>query len=153
LPCSGPLIEREIIYRLLGGPCGGMLRQLATGDSRLAQVRRAIGWIRDNLAEPFHVEDPRVPRRHECLGLPPAFQGGDGDEPGPVPEAARLHVARRRLIAEAGDVARVAFSVGYESATQFSREYTRLFGTPPARDAGRLRSGGISARDPVEELA
>jgi AraC-like DNA-binding protein len=149
----GPLIEREIIYRLLGGPCGGMLRQLATGDSRLAQVRRAIGWIRDNLAEPFHVEVLASHAGMSASAFHRHFKAVTAMSPVQYQKRLRLHVARRRLIAEAGDVARVAFSVGYESATQFSREYTRLFGTPPARDAGRLRSGGISARDPVEELA
>jgi len=135
----GPLIEREIIYRLLNGPRGGMLRQLATGDSRLDQVRRAIGWIRDNLAEPFQVEDLAARAGMSASAFHRHFKVVTAMSPVQYQKRLRLHVARRRLIAEAGDVARVAFSVGYESATQFGREYAREFGIPPARDAARLR--------------
>jgi AraC-like DNA-binding protein len=135
----GPLIEREIIYRLLGGPCGGMLRQLATGDSRLGQVRCAIGWIRDNLAEPFQVEDLAARAGMSVSAFHRHFKAVTAMSPVQYQKRLRLHVARRRLIAEAGDVARVAFSVGYESATQFGREYAREFGISPARDAARLR--------------
>ena len=134
-----PLIEREIIYRLLGGPCGGMLRQLAAGDSRLAQVRRAIGWIRDNLAEPFHVEELAAHAGMSASAFHRHFKAVTAMSPIQYQKRLRLHVARRRLIAEAGDVAHVAFSVGYESATQFSREYARMFGAPPAKDGARLR--------------
>jgi len=144
----GPLIEREIIYRVLGGPCGSMLRQLATGDSRLGQVRRAIGWIRDNLAEPFQVEDLAAHAGMSASAFHRHFKAVTAMSPVQYQKRLRLHVARRRLIAEAGDVARVAFSVGYESATQFGREYTRMFGTSPARDAARLRR--LDAGDSAE---
>jgi AraC-like DNA-binding protein len=135
----GPLIEREIIYRLLGGPCGGMLRQLATGDSRLGQVRRAIGWIRDNLAEPFHVEVLASHAGMSASAFHRHFKAVTAMSPIQYQKRLRLHVARRQLIAEGGDVAHVAFSVGYESATQFSREYARMFGASPAKDGARLR--------------
>lgn len=135
----GPLIEREIIYRLLNGPRGSMLRQLATGDSRLGQVRRAIGWIRDNLAEPFQVEDLAARAGMSVSAFHRHFKAVTAMSPVQYQKRLRLHVARRRLIAEAGDVARVAFSVGYESVTQFGREYAREFGASPARDAARLR--------------
>ena len=135
----GPLVEREIIYRLLKGPRGGMLRQLATGDSRLGQVRRTIGWIRDNLAEPFQVEDLAARAGMSASAFHRHFKAVTAMSPVQYQKRLRLHVARRRLIAEAGDVARIAFSVGYESATQFGREYTRMFGASPARDAARLR--------------
>jgi AraC-like DNA-binding protein len=113
----GPLIEREIIYRLLGGPCGGMLRQLATGDSRLGQVRCAIGWIRDNLAQPFQVEDLAARAGMSASAFHRHFKAVTAMSPVQYQKRLRLHVARRRLIAEAGDVARVAFSVGYESGS------------------------------------
>lgn len=135
----GPLIEREIIYRLLNGPRGGMLRQIANGDSRLARVRRAIGWLRDNLAEPIQVEELASRAGMSVSAFHRHFKAVTAMSPIQYQKRLRLHVARRRLIAEAGDAAHVAFSVGYESATQFSREYAREFGAPPARDAARLR--------------
>ena len=149
----GPLIEREIIYRLLGGACGGMLRQLATGDSRLGQVRRAIGWIRDNLAAPFHVEELAARAGMSASAFHRHFKAVTAMSPVQYQKRLRLHVARRRLIAEAGDVARVAFSVGYESATQFGREYARMFGAPPARDAARLRKLDAANTREIVEVA
>lgn len=139
IPVLGPLVEREIIYRLLAGPRGCTLRQIAAGGSRLAQVRRAIGWIRDNLAEPFQIDDLAARAGMSPSAFHRHFRAVTAMSPIQYQKRLRLHVARRRMIAEAGDVAHVAFSVGYESATQFSREYARMFGLPPARDAARLR--------------
>ena len=144
----GPLIEREIIYRLLRGPRGGMLRQLAAGDSRLAQVRRTIGWIRDHLAEPFHVEELADRAGMSLSAFHRHFKAVTAMSPIQYQKRLRLHVARRKMIAEAADVAHVAFSVGYESATQFGREYARMFGASPARDAARLRK--LDASEPGE---
>lgn len=149
----GPLIEREIIYRLLGGPCGGMLRQLATGDSRLTQVRRAISWIRDNLAEPFHVEDLAVRAGMSASAFHRHFKAVTAMSPIQYQKRLRLHVARRMMIAEAGDVAHIAFSVGYESATQFSREYARMFGASPAKDGTRLRRMDAEETREMAEVA
>lgn len=134
-----PLIEREIIYRLLLGPRGCTLRQIATGGSRLAQVRRAIGWIRDNVAEPFQIEDLAARAGMSASAFHRHFKAITALSPIQYQKQLRLHVARRKLIAEGGDVAHVAFSVGYESATQFSREYARMFGASPAKDGARLR--------------
>lgn len=139
IPVLAPLIEREIIYRLLSGPRGCMLRQVASGGSRLAQVRRAIGWIRDNLTEPFQIEDLAARAGMSASAFHRHFKAVTAMSPIQYQKRLRLHVARRMMIAESGDVAHIAFSVGYESATQFSREYARMFGTSPARDAARLR--------------
>lgn len=139
IPVLAPLIEREIIYRLLLGPRGCTLRQIATGGSRLAQVRKAIGWIRDNLAEPFQIEDLAARAGMSASAFHRHFKAVTAMSPIQYQKQLRLHVARRQLIAENGDVAHVAFSVGYESATQFSREYARMFGASPARDGVRLR--------------
>lgn len=146
-----PLIEREIIYRLLLGPRGCTLRQIATGGSRLAQVRKAIGWIRDNIAEPFQIEDLAARAGMSASAFHRHFKAITAMSPIQYQKQLRLHVARRRLIEEGGDVAHIAFSVGYESATQFSREYARMFGASPAKDGARLRrldaesSGVLSA--------
>ncbi|MFT3886543.1 MAG: AraC family transcriptional regulator [Arachnia sp.] len=139
IPVLAPLIEREIIYRLLTGPRGCTLRQIATGGSRLTQVRRAISWIRDNLTEPFQIEDLAARSGMSASAFHRHFKTLTAMSPVQYQKQLRLHVARRKLIAEAGDVAHVAFSVGYESATQFSREYARMFGASPAKDGARLR--------------
>jgi AraC-like DNA-binding protein len=139
IPVLAPLIEREIIYRLLSGPRGCTLRQVAVGGSRLAQVRRAIAWIRDNLTEPFHIEGLAARAGMSVSAFHRHFRAVTAMSPIQYQKRLRLHIARRMMIAEAGDVAHVAFSVGYESATQFSREYARMFGAPPAKDGARLR--------------
>lgn len=145
-----PMLEREIIYRVLLGPHGPMLRQLARSDSRLGQIRRAISHIRDNFDQPITIEtlaciagmSPSVFHKH--------FKDVTAMSPIQYRKKLRLHEARRRLLADPGDTARVAFSVGYESATQFSREYARQFGAPPARDAGRLRERGTHLRQLID---
>ncbi|MGV3548401.1 AraC family transcriptional regulator N-terminal domain-containing protein [Rhizobium sp.] len=140
-----PLIEREIIYRLLLGPRGCTLRQIATGGSRLFQVRKAIGWIRDNFAEPFQIEDLAARAGMSASAFHRHFKAITAMSPVQYQKQLRLHVARRKLIADGGDVAHVAFSVGYESATQFSREYARMFGASPAKDGVRLRRLEVEA--------
>lgn len=148
-----PLIERELIYRLLKGPRGCILRQVAAGGNRLGQVRRAIIWIRDNLAESFHIEDLAARAGMSVSAFHRHFKAVTAMSPIQYQKQLRLHVARRKLIAEAGDVAHVAFSVGYESATQFSREYARMFGLPPARDGVRLRKMERAEPEPSRVLA
>ena len=153
IPVMAPLLEREIIYRLLQGPRAGLIRQIATAGSRLSQIRKAIIWIRDHLCEPFQVE-----MLAELAGMSPStfhrhFKAVTAMSPIQYQKRLRLHEARRRLLSEPTDTAHVAFSVGYESATQFSREYARLFGAPPARDAGRLRQTGNVPAESAAELA
>ncbi len=140
IPVLAPLIEREIIYRLLLGPQGGMLRQIATTGSRLSQVRRAIDWIRDHLAEPFQVEMLAGIAGMSASAFHRHFKAITSMSPIQYQKRLRLNEARLKLMSEAQDTAHVAFSVGYESATQFNREYARLFGAPPARDAAKLRN-------------
>ena len=150
IPVMAPMLEREIIYRLLQGPYGPALRQLVVSDSRLCQIRRAIGHIRENFDKTITVEmlaciagmSPSVFHKH--------FKDVTAMSPIQYQKKLRLHEARRRLLAEPGDTARVAFSVGYESATQFSREYARQFGQSPARDAGRLRGRRQEASELLE---
>jgi len=138
IPVLAPLLEREILYRLLTGPQGGMLRQIALADSRLSQVRRAVGWIREHYDQPL-----RIDALADRAGMSPAafhrhFKAATAMSPLQYQKRLRLQQARRLLIAHA-DAAGAGFAVGYESASQFSREYARMFGAPPARDAARLR--------------
>ena len=138
VPVLAPMLEREVLYRLLKGPQGGILRQIARADSRLNQVRLAIAWIRAHFDETL-----RLDLLAEHAGMSPAsfhrhFKAATAMSPLQYQKALRLQEARRLLILDA-DAARAGYSVGYESASQFSREYARMFGVPPGRDAERLR--------------
>jgi len=135
-----PLIEREILFRLLQGPQGALLRQAARAGSRISQVRDTIAHLRTNLDRVVRIEE-----LVEIAGMSVAtfhrhFRAATAMSPLQYQKTLRLQEARRLLLADT-DATSAAFAVGYESASQFSREYTRMFGTPPARDAGRLRIG------------
>jgi transcriptional regulator GlxA family with amidase domain len=128
-----PLYEREILYRLVQGPQGSIVRQIARANSRLSQVRRAIAMIRDCFDQPIRSE-----WLAEEAGMSPAafhrhFRTATAMSPLQYQKSLRLQEARRLIVA-GRDVAAAAYAVGYESASQFSREYTRLFGLPPSRD-------------------
>ena len=147
IPVLAPLIEREILYRLLQGPQGPVLRQIATGDSRLSRVRRAVEQIRSCYDQPLRIEDLA-----SLAGMSPAsfhrhFKAATAMSPLQFQKTLRLQHARSLLIASP-DVSRAGYAVGYESASQFSREYARQFGAPPARDAVRLR-GEAGALEPL----
>jgi AraC-like DNA-binding protein len=135
-----PMIEREILFRILRGPHGDMLRQIARADSRLSQVRRAIDWIRAHFTEPFHVEPLASMAGMSVAAFYRHFRAVTAMTPIQYQKTLRLLKARRQLIFEPHDAASVAFSVGYESASQFSREYARMFGMPPVRDMARLKA-------------
>lgn len=140
-PILAPMIERELLYRVLQSEHGGVLRQLARADSRLSQIRRAVKWIRAHLTEPLPVETLADVASMSVSSFHRHFKAVTGLSPLAYHKQMRLREARRRLIAAPGAIASVAFAVGYESASQFSREYARQFGMPPARDAARLRAG------------
>lgn len=138
IPILAPMLEREILYRLLRGPQAEVLRQVARADSRISRVRRAIGWIRANYQRRLRVGDLA-----ELAGMSPAafhrhFKAVTAMSPLQFQKNLRLQHARQLLAADQ-DATRAGYAVGYESASQFSREYARLFGAPPARDAQRLR--------------
>jgi AraC-like DNA-binding protein len=143
-----PLVEQEILWRLLTGPYGGVVRQIGLADSSLSHVDRAIRWIRDNYAEPARIADLA-----RLAGMSPSafhrhFRAVTAMSPLQFQKRIRLQEARALLVANAGDVAGVGHLVGYDSPTQFSREYRRLFGAPPGQDAARLRvrTGAAPAR-------
>lgn len=137
-----PMLEREILYRLLQGPQGAALWQIAIGDSRLGQVRRAIGWIRENFDQPMRVESLAEIAGMSTASFHRHFKAATAMSPLQYQKSIRLQEARR-MLATKQDAQRVGYAVGYESASQFSREYARQFGLPPARDAVRLRSGAV----------
>ncbi|MDX8467405.1 AraC family transcriptional regulator [Mesorhizobium sp. VK23B] len=140
-----PMIRREVFWRILQSPCGPMVRQIALADSRLSQVSRAVAWLRTNYAEPVRIE-----RLADLAGMSPAsfhrhFKAATAMSPVQYQKRIRLQTARAQLLARPGDVAGVGFSVGYESPSQFSREYARLFGAPPARDVANFHEARATA--------
>ena len=139
-PVLAPLIEREILWRLLTGPHGGMIRQIGLADSTLSHVNRAIQWIRDNYAEPTRIEDLARLTGTSTSAFHRHFRAVTNMSPLQFQKRIRLQEARELLVARAGDVTGVGHLVGYDSPSQFNREYRRLFGAPPGQDAARLRA-------------
>jgi AraC-like DNA-binding protein len=134
-----PLIEREILFRTLIGPQGDKLREIVSAGSRVAQIRPAIGWIRDNYAEPIRAESLAEMTSMSVAAFYRHFKAVTSMAPIQYQKRLRLLNARRLMLFEARDAGSVAHAVGYESASQFSREYARMFGMPPGRDAARFK--------------
>jgi len=140
IPVLRPLIERELVWRLLNGEQGGTVRQIGLADSRLSRIRRAIRAIRDRYAEPIDIEELAKQVAMSPTSFHRHFRAATAMSPLQYQKQIRLQQARSRLMANGDDVAKVGFSVGYDSPSQFSREYARFFGSPPGRDAERLRA-------------
>lgn len=140
IPALAPLAEREILYRLLLCEGAAKLRQIAMADSRLQQVSRAIRWIRQYYAEPFSIDTVAAEARMSSSSLHHHFKTVTGMTPLQYQKQIRLQEARRLILAHDMDAAAAGHIVGYESPSQFSREYSRLFGAPPVRDIARLRA-------------
>ena len=142
IPVLAPLMEREILYRLLTGAQAPMLRQIALAHSHLAHVSRAIGWIRSHFAEPLRIDAVAQQAHMTASTFHRHFKAVTAMSPLQYQKQIRLQEARRLLLAGQADAASIGFAVGYESPSQFSREYARMFGQPPLRDAERLRALG-----------
>jgi AraC-like DNA-binding protein len=132
-------IEREVLWRLLTGPQGAAVRQIGLADSRLAHVARAIRWIRGHYHETLRIDQLAALATMSVSSFHRHFRAVTSMTPIQFQKEIRLHEARARLLAEPGDVAGVGYAVGYDSPSQFSREYRRMFGVPPSRDALTLR--------------
>jgi AraC-like DNA-binding protein len=137
-----PLVLRELHYRLLTGPEGEAVRAMAAPDGRLAQVNRAIAWLKRNPAEPVSIAALAAEAGMSASALHHAFKAVTELSPLQYQKRLRLQEARRLMVARALDAASAGFAVGYGSPSQFAREYKRLFGQPPAQDAARLRGAG-----------
>ncbi|MFI7609341.1 AraC family transcriptional regulator N-terminal domain-containing protein [Micromonospora sp. NPDC049366] len=134
-----PLIEREILWRVLTGEQGAAVRQLGLADSSLSHVARAVSWIRDHYAQSFRVEDLARRSGMSASAFYRNFQAVTSMSPIQFQKQIRLLEARLLLATHPNDVTGVGVRVGYESPSQFSREYRRQFGAPPSQDAARLR--------------
>ncbi|GAC1620655.1 MAG: AraC family transcriptional regulator [Candidatus Acidiferrum sp.] len=142
IPFLSGLIQREIIYRILRGPEGARLRAIATLGDQSHRTAKAIAWIRSNFAKPLRVEDLAQIAGMGLSTLHHHFRALTAMSPLQYQKHLRLHAARGRMLVDGLDAASAAFEVGYESATQFNREYSRLFGQPPMRDIRTLRLPG-----------
>ncbi|GAA5186927.1 AraC family transcriptional regulator [Rugosimonospora acidiphila] len=146
IPVLAASIEREILWRLITGDQGATIRQIGLADSRLSQIARAIRHIRSGYAQPLRIEDLARVASMSVTSFHRHFRAVTAMSPLQFLKQIRLQEARTRLVIDASDVAAVGRSVGYDSPSQFSREYRRLFGAPPRQDATRLQS--LPARDP-----
>ena len=142
IPFLSSLIQREIIYRLLRSPQGKHLRAIATLGEQSHRTAKAVEWLRVNYAKPLRVEELATMARMGVSTLHHQFRSLTAMSPLQYQKQLRLHVARERMLNQGLDAASAAFEVGYESASQFNREYSRFFGQPPMRDVKARRLGG-----------
>ena len=140
-----PLILRELHYRLLQSEQFGRLAQIAIGDSRLRRVSGAIAWIKEHFAEPLQIEALAKRVHMSPSALHSHFKAVAAVSPIQYQKRLRLQEARRLLLSGTPSAEAVAYSVGYASASQFNREYARLFGLPPRRDAESMRESMTGA--------
>jgi AraC-like DNA-binding protein len=138
-PFLGPLIEREILYRLLCLPQGERLRGIATAGDLRNRTAKAIAWLRTNYKKPLLLDELAEVSRMGVSTLHHQFRALTAMSPLQYQKHLRLHAAREKMLMEGMDATSAAFEVGYESASQFNREYSRLFGQPPMRDVRALR--------------
>lgn len=143
IPVLAPLVLREIHYRLLTGAHGPRLRQFVAVGSQGQQVSQAIAWLRANFAQPLRVESLAREVRMSVSSFHHHFKSFTAMSPLQFQKQLRLGEARRLMLAEDLDAATAAYRVGYESPSQFSREYSRQFGSPPSRDMAKLRPQGV----------
>lgn len=140
IPILAPLAEREILYRLLFGDQTGKVRQIAMAEGKLQQVNRAISWIKSNFRQSFGIEALAAEARMSPSTFYEHFKTVTSMSPLQYQKQLRLQEARRLILSQSLDAATAGFRVGYESPSQFNREYKRTFGAPPARDIAKLRA-------------
>ena len=141
IPFLSSLIQREIVYRLLRGPQGARLRAIATLGDQSHRTAKAIAWLRANYAKRLCVEELAEVARMGMSTLHHHFRALTAMSPLQYQKQLRLVAARERMLIEGLDAASAAFQVGYESPSQFNREYKRFFGQPPMRD---IKTRGFS---------
>ena len=139
IPFLSNLIQREIVYRLLRGPQGERLRAIATLGDQSQRTAKAIAWLRANYTKPLRVEELAEVARMGTSTLHHHFRALTAMSPLQYQKQLRLLAARERMLVEGLDAASAAFEVGYESASQFNREYRRFFGQPPMKDVKARR--------------
>jgi len=149
IPFLSGLIQREIVYRMLRGPEGARLRAIATPGDQSNRTAKAIAWVKANYAKALRVEELAEMAGMGVSTLHHHFRALTAMSPVQYQKQLRLQAARGRMLVDGLDAASAAFEVGYESASQFNREYSRFFGQPPMRDIRTLRSPGAPALESV----
>jgi AraC-like DNA-binding protein len=144
VPVLAPLISREIIWRLLQSPFAPLLRQLTWPDGNIARITRATNWIRENFAEPLRIAELAELVNMSVPSFHRHFKSVTSVSPLQFQKRVRLHMARRHLLTSKG-VGSIAFDVGYDSLSQFNRDYRKLYGLPPSQDVAGLRLQGAPA--------
>ena len=139
IPFLNQLIQREIVYRILRTPQGERLRAIATSGDLSHRTARAISWLRANYSKPLHMEELAVVARMGVSTLHHQFRALTAMSPLQYQKQLRLQAARQRMLMDGIDATSAAYEVGYESVSQFNREYSRFFGQPPMRDIKSLR--------------
>ena len=139
IPILAPMIEREICYRLLVGDQGARLRQIASAGSQSQQIARAIDWLKRHFSQPLRIDTLAAQANMSTSTFHHHFRQVTAMSPLQYQKRLRLNEARRLMLTGDYNTATAAFKVGYESPSQFSREYSRLFGAPPVRDISNLR--------------
>jgi AraC-like DNA-binding protein len=140
VPFFGKLLQREIIYRLLQGPQGDRLRSVATMADQSFRTAKAVTWLRENFEKSLNVDELASMAGMSRSTLHHHFRGLTAMSPLQFQKQLRLHTARQKMLTQELDAASAAFEVGYESPSQFNREYKRVFGKPPMRDVQALRA-------------
>jgi AraC-like DNA-binding protein len=139
IPILAPIIQREIVYRLLVGDQGVRLRQMVSAGSQSHQIAQAIDWLKSHFTGALRIEDLATQINMSPSTFHHHFRALTAMSPLQYQKWLRLNEARRLMLTERSDAATAALQVGYESPSQFSREYRRLFGAPPLRDIAHLR--------------
>ena len=139
IPMLAPLVQREILYRLLRGDQGEHLRQIGAAGTQSHQIAQAIDWLKGNFQQPLHINELAISVRMSISTFHRHFRAMTSMSPLQFQKSLRLHEARRLMLTENMDAASAAFQVGYESHSQFNREYNRMFGSPPLRNIKSLR--------------
>ena len=140
LKMLAPLIKKEILWRILTGTQGVAVRQLGLADSSLTHIARAVQWIRDHYTQSFPVEDLAQLAGMSVSAFYRNFQAVTATSPIQFQKQIRLQQARLLLTTHPNDITGVSRSVGYDSPSQFSREYRRQFGAPPSQDTTLLNA-------------
>lgn len=138
-----PLLERELIYRLLRGPQGDVVQAIAMGDSRLRRIGRAVDYIRRRYREAFTVEDLAATAGMSASSFYEHFRAVTGMTALQFRTQIRLQEARRLMIVDGMTAADAGFQVGYNSPSQFSREYARIYQLSPRRDVGQMKRSAL----------
>jgi len=134
-----PGLQREILWRLITGEQGALVRQIGLANSHLAHISRAIRWIREHYSEPVLIADLAELSGMSASTFHRHFRAATSMTPIQFQKQIRLQEARALLMTAPANVAEIGYLVGYESPSQFSREYRKTFGAPPSRDAARLK--------------